>query len=82
MKYFLIGLGLGATAVLAVALISNAIEERTEIKRENITHWIKCLGFSNISSYPELDDFIVFLIDKKANVKIKKGKNISRATFD
>ena len=27
MKYFLIGLGLGATAVLAVALISNAIEE-------------------------------------------------------
>ena len=27
MKYFLIGLGLGATAVLAVALISNVIDE-------------------------------------------------------
>jgi len=62
--------------------ISNAIEERTEIKRENITHRIKCLGFSNISSYPELDDFIVFLIDKKGSVEIKKGKNISRVTFD
>ncbi len=33
MRYFLIGLGLGATAVLAVALISNAIEEN---KLDNI----------------------------------------------
>tara|TARA_B100000287_G_C19962350_1_gene514992 strand:- start:334 stop:447 length:114 start_codon:yes stop_codon:yes gene_type:complete len=27
MRYFIIGLGLGATAILAVALISDAIEE-------------------------------------------------------
>ena len=58
--------------------VFNAIEERTEIRRENIIECVKCLGFANFSEYPKLNDFSVFLVDPKGVVELKKGTNMSQ----
>jgi hypothetical protein len=57
--------------------VFDAIEERTELRRENISMCIKCLGFTNFSQYPKLDDFSVFLVNQAGKVEVKKGTNIS-----
>lgn len=54
----------------------SAIEERTSIKRHQITQICKCLGFSKASEFPILDDFVIFQVSKTEDVTITKGKNI------
>ena len=58
--------------------IFNAIEERTEIKRKDVSKCIKSLGFSNSSEFPDLQDFVLFLVNANGEVHIKKGTNISK----
>lgn len=54
----------------------DAIEERTSIKRHNISQIYKGLGFSVGSKFVQPEDYVIFLVSKEEKVKVSKAKNI------